>query len=311
MKFSWSIICLLAVVVVFTSCSNDDGEQPYPKATSLYFSDFGGKKVGVVDLNNLNTATTIMDETDGLDTVAGIAIDFVNGKVYAAEELKHRIVRFNLDGSGALDVLYELSNGDSSVYEPTAVTFDPETNDLYWANSGTGRLSKGSQDGSASVNEMYDSAEVLTYSYGMAWNNETKGFFFSDFGQYAGVYYVNPLGNMTTTRPSRLFAQSYLLRNPSQIFFDDRSQNVYWADETLNTLAVGNGQSLAYQMIYDDEDNITRPAGIAVDLGSGKIYWTEPTNKVIKRANIDGTGDVEVVLTGVESYHIVLRFDNQ
>jgi hypothetical protein len=68
---------------------------------------------------------------------------------------------------------------------------------------------------------------------------------------------------------------------------------------------------LAFQVLYDSEDGIDRADGIAVDLGSSKIYWTEPNKRTIMRANLDGTGSAEIVLENVESYNIILKFDNQ
>jgi hypothetical protein len=308
MKFLRPIIFLIAIAFVFESCGPEEDEV-LPKATHLYFSDFSGKKIGVVDLNSLNTFTTIADESDGLDTLAGIAVDFVGGKVYAAEELNDRIVRFNLDGSGELDVVYELQGTDSVVYEPTAIALDPEINTIYWANSGTGELRKGSMDGASGVSVMYDSADVLTYCYGLVLDKTKEIIMYSDFGKYAGVYY-GPLDE-TIGGPRRLFVPGYALRNPSQIFLEERTQIVYWADETLGSLVAGSVNSGAFNVIYDDEDGIEKPGAIAVDTGSGKVYWSEPANKVIKRANLDGSGEEEVVATNVESYSIVLRFNNQ
>jgi DNA-binding beta-propeller fold protein YncE len=307
MKFLRSLICLIAIAFVFESCGPEE-EKALPKATYLYFSDFSGKKIGVVDLNNLNSFSTIADESDGLDTLAGIAIDFAGGKVYATEELNNRIVRFNLDGSGTLDVVYEMQGTDSLVYEPTAIAVDAETDALYWANSGSGQLRKGKMDGTGNVSIMYDSLEVLTYCYGLVLNKTRKGIMYSDFGKYAGIYFA-PVDE--TYSPGRSFVPGYALRNPSQIFLDERTQSVYWAEETLSALVGGSVTSGAINVIYDDEDGIENPGGIAVDTGSGKIYWTEPANKLIKRANLDGSGEEEVVLTDVESYSIILRFDNQ
>ena len=307
MKFLWSIICLVALVFVFESCTPED-EVTLPKATALYFSDYSGKKLGVIDLNNINTFSTIADASDGLDTIAGIAIDFAGGKIYAAEEMNNRIVRFNLDGSGELDVVYEMQGDDSLVVEPTALALDIENEDVFWANSGTGQIRKGRMDGARNVYVMHDSLEVLTYCYGMIFDAESDQLFFTDFGRYAAIY-SSDIDVEHDRRPSPIIGISFALQNPSQLYFDKRTQNMYWADETLGTLAVSNGN--AVQAIYDDEDGIDRPAGIAVDTGSKKIYWTEPANKVIKRANLDGTGEIETVLTGVESYSIILKFDNQ
>jgi DNA-binding beta-propeller fold protein YncE len=306
MKFLRLTFIFSTVVFILHSCA-PAGDPVLPKATHLYFSDFTGKRIGVIDLNNLKSATTLADETDGLDTVAGIAIDFVGGKIYAAEELNDRIVRINLDGSGSVETLYQFL-GDS-VLEPTAVTFDAENNKLYWANSGTGQIKSGTMDGTGDVAILFDSTKVLNYSYGLVYEPISEQLVFSDFGENASVRVGAVDGG--ANQAIKLFYPGFALRSPAQINLFAAQSRVYWADESLGTLSVGNLTSNATQIIYDDEDGIERADGIAVDFGSQKIYWTDTSKKVIMRANLDGTGEQEVVLENIESYSIILRFDNQ
>jgi len=40
------------------------------------------------------------------------------------------------------------------------------------------------------------------------------------------------------------------------------------------------------------------PFGIALDLGAGKMYWTDAFTDKIQRANLDGS-DVEDLVTGL------------
>jgi DNA-binding beta-propeller fold protein YncE len=306
MKFLRSIFILCSVILVLHSCAPEP-EKPKPSATHLYFTDYPGKRIGVIDLSNLKTATTLMDETDGLDTVAGMAIDFVGGKIYAAEEMADRVIRFNLDGTGSIETLYQFE-GDS-VLEPTAVTFDATNGVLYWANSGTGQMKKGSMDGTADVAIMFDSAKVLNYCYGMAYEPTLKAIFYSDFGENASIR-VAPVDG-EPIQIIKLFYPGFALRSPSQInaFYPNRV--IYWADEELGSLAIGNLTSSTSAVLYDDEDGIVRADGIAVDHGAQKIYWTDTSKKVIMRANLDGSGEQEVVLENVESYNIILKFEEE
>jgi DNA-binding beta-propeller fold protein YncE len=39
------------------------------------------------------------------------------------------------------------------------------------------------------------------------------------------------------------------------------------------------------------------PGGIAVDVGGGKIYWTDAGNSKIQRANLDGTSVEDLLIT--------------
>lgn len=308
MKFLRSVFILCSAIFILDACAPDP-DKPLPSATHLYFTDYTGKRVGVVDLNNLKTATTIMDESDGLDTVAGMAIDFVGGKIYVAEEMNDRIVRFNIDGSGTIETLYQLE-GDS-VLEPTAVAFDAENNKLFWANSGTGQIKRGTMDGAGSVVILYDSAKILNYSYGLVYEPIADGVFFSDFGTEASIRGGSAKDDAEVTSIRSFFRPNFTLRSPSQINLFYSRGVIYWADEALGTLSVGNLSSFSSSILYDTEDGIERPDGIAVDLGSKKIYWTDTSKKVIMRANLDGTGEHEVVLENIESYNIILKFEDQ
>lgn len=306
MKFLRFSLILVSIVLVFNACA-PDADTTLPRATHLYFSDYTGKRIGVVDLNNLKSADILMDATDGLDSVSGMAIDFEGGKIYATEELKDRVIRFNLDGSGTIQTLYEFE-GDS-VLEPTAITFDIYSQQIYWANSGTGQVKSGTMDGSAPVEIMFDSAKVLTYCYGMIYDPLTQGLFYSDFGTAASVRYIPIKAEGNTSQ--QLFFPGFALRSPASIDLFTTRYRIFWADEATGTLSMGNLQNYTSQVLYDREDGIERPDGIAIDFGAQHIYWTDTSKKVIMRAKLDGTGEQEVVLENVESYNIVLKFDNQ
>ncbi|HYG20745.1 MAG TPA: hypothetical protein VD816_17525 [Ohtaekwangia sp.] len=308
MKFSRLSILVFSITLVLQSCG-PEGDPVYPKATHLYFADYSGKRIGVIDLNSPGTFTTLFDEGDGLDTVAGIALDVAGGWIYAVEELNNRILRMNLDGSGSPEVLYDESDG---VSEPTAVAVDPIKNNLYWANSGSGYIMTGTVDGAAVPDTLYTKTKVISYCYGLAVDPTNNLLVFSDLQTYAAIW----LGRLDGTgAPTPYFNRGYTLQNPSGVFIDRPTNSVYWADEGLGVISAGSISAQTVRTFFDDEDGIGRADGIAVDRGNGKIYWTEPDledgSRAIVRGNLDGTGEPEVILQNVESYNIMLRFDNE
>jgi len=320
MKFFNLILLGVFSLLLFSCGPKIEDEKVYPKATHLYFSNYPGKEVGVMDLNVTDLYDVVADNSDGLDTVAGIAVDFIGGKIYAVEELNNRVVRFSVDGSGPLEVLYD--EGDS-VNFPTSIALHAASNTLYWANSGTGQIKTGSMDGGIATSIDFGIDSVVSYCYGLAVDSKNKVIFFSDLEKYPAIWYAKTDGtviNGSTIWPlfTRQSANGTVLRNPSAIFLDEDNNRIFWADEGLNTISVGgitrytSTQLVAGSsgVLFNSEDNVGRPDGIAVDNGSSKIYWTETNagERKIVRGNLDGTGETETILEDVESYSIVLKF---
>lgn len=322
MKF-FNLALLVSFCVCLISCGPDlEKEKVYPKATHLYFSNYAAKEVGVMDVNTIDSYNTLADENDGLDIVSGIAIDFESEKIYAVEENNNRIVRFNADGSGALEVLFD---EEDSVNFPTSITLDIPRNKLYWANSGTGQLKTGSMDGGAASSlkfkNQFNVIDSISYCYGLAIDPKGETLFWSDLEKGTISY-----GTLKSNKDSYVIfniesSNRTVLRNPSSIYLDWESSRIYWADEGLNVISVGSFvkySSIAIAgsnsvALFNYEDGINRPDGIAVDKGSRKIYWSETNtgNHKIYRGNLDGTEAPEVVLNDVESYGLVLKFEDQ
>ncbi|MBT1690051.1 beta-propeller fold lactonase family protein [Dawidia soli] len=309
---SFSSAAVLALVILLASCADTNTDPTFPKATHLYFTDYSGRQVGVVDLNNIGTYTTLYDAGDGLDTLAGLTIDFTNGHIYTVEETNNRVLRLNVDGSGSPTVLYD---EEDSVNMPTAIAIDLQNSVLYWANSGTGQLKSGPIAGGDASGSMYSYRQYIDYCYGLVIDTRNQLLYFSDLGDQASIWAARTDG--TGTR-GVLFGSSVLsLQNPSALYYDQPSGSLFWADEGLQKIIQGtiNGGTA---VLYDREDGITRPDAIAVDRGNSLIYWSETftdpdtgsKTHQIKRAALDGSGTPEVVVDGVESYGMVLRFAN-
>lgn len=311
----------VAIIVLLASCAPDTSEPVYPKATNLYFADFSGQQVGVMDVNTTNLYDVVASkESNGLDSASAIAIDFVAGKIYATEELNNRVVRFNIDGTGSLEVLFDESDG---VKTPTAIALDPQTDTVYWANSGTGRIMKGSRAGGTPKKLTFEDSgdSLISYCYGLAIDRTYNWIIFSDLNKFKGIWFGKLDGTDGVYQIVGTASTSgTVCRNPSSLFFDQQTSKLYWADEGLGVISVASLSiqfsqiaGITSKVLYDDEDGIIRADGIAIDKGNSLIYWSETNtdNHVIKRAALDGTGTPETVLEDVESYSLVLKYDNQ
>ncbi len=71
----------------------------------------------------------------------------------------------------------------------------------------------------------------------------------------------------------------------------DASQ-VYWSDGDTIKKADLEGSNVI--TILQSTDSISSPAGLAVDSGNNKIYWTDNDRLEVRRANLDGS-DVKVI----------------
>ena len=57
---------------------------------------------------------------------------------------------------------------------------------------------------------------------------------------------------------------------------------------------------LGFRSPFETEDNSMTPVGIALDVGQGKMYWTDATWDMILRANLDGSQVEPLVTTGLK-----------
>jgi hypothetical protein len=85
-----------------------------------------------------------------------------------------------------------------------------------------------------------------------------------------------------------------------------RCDFIYWAD--YGVLSGGTGSINRANLDGTGRTSLVSlfgPTGIALDLGGGRIYWSEPNGQDIGSANLDGTGR-RILVTGVSPWHIAL-----
>ena len=111
-----------------------------------------------------------------------------------------------------------------------------------------------------------------------------------------------------------LFLVSTLTLTPS--FAQDSAVYMYWADHGNDTNKIRRA-NLDGTNVQDIATGFGRPVGIALDIASGKIYWTDRDNvdfrnpngrNSICRMNLDGT-NIETLITGGPSVKEAIALD--
>lgn len=305
MKINFKPLFLLAglgAIAVISSCKKDENSSDPATAVNLYFTDYSGNSVNKIDLmNNPNESTILFENADGIVEPLSVSLTS-DGYLIVAEESENKIIKIKNDGTGGIVTLYDSGDGLDG---PTAITIDNTTGIIYWCNSGTNQIMKGSDDGADPQATLYSGAAVIDYAYGIGIDKSLGKLYISDFNLGIKVGNLDGTGTMEVLWDSGNFAD---MGFPSNLFVDGKHGKIYWTDEDTDAIVEakldGTGTPL---VLFDDTDGVGRADGIGVDYNSQKIYWSETSNNVIARGNLDGTGEREVLVSGVESYGMVLE----
>ncbi|MGJ3233987.1 PKD domain-containing protein [Marivirga sp.] len=78
---------------------------------------------------------------------------------------------------------------------------------------------------------------------------------------------------------------------------DRAGGKLYYADDDNLTLNSINLNGSNPEVLFD---GLTGIGSVTVDSESGKVYWTNRTDGVVQRGNLDGSGSVETVIEGLD-----------
>ena len=218
-------------------------------------------------------------------------------KIYWTDTGTGKIRRANLDGSGVEDLVI------SGLRRPDLIAVDPRAGKIYWRDRGTDTIRRGgaeyfvqiirraSLDGSG-VEDLVTSGLGVVSSIAL------------DPG--AGkIYWTDSWtdkiqrANLDGSGVEDLVTSG--LHTPTGIALDPGAGKIYWVD--AGTSAAGTEKIQRANLDGSGvEDLVTRrsgflsqPTDIALDLGTGKIYWTEEYPPKVRRANLDGSGVEDLV----------------
>jgi hypothetical protein len=294
-------VLLMSSALFFVSCKKEKNDSP-SKASNLYFTVYDDNTVNKIDLGRApGSITGLFSGSDGITTPEGITLT-KDGYLIVTEESTGRILKMKKNGSGDVITLYEKSNGVST---PTAIVADNSDGKIYWCNSGTGQIFRGSADGLDTPTPLYSGQAVLEYAYGLAIDKKNKKLYFCDFNQYIKVGNLDGTGSPEIVWDNNKYPH---LIAPSNIFLDTDKGKIYWCDENADQVVEANMDGTGTPLVlFDNADGVDRPDGVFVDKADKKIYWTETNANVIARGSLDGTGDREVLVNNVKPYSIVME----
>ena len=181
---------------------------------------------------------------------------------------------------------------------------------IYWTDLQTGKIQQANLDGT-NVQDVVDAAGRVTG--GVVWSialDVASGkmywtsWFFTGKIQQANLDGSNVQDIVVTTE----------LDFPVGIALDVAAEKIYWTyhQYDADTETYMNGKIQCANLDGSNvQDIITTelgaPAGIALDVASGKVYWTVPETGKIQRANLDGSNLQDIITTRlVEPSYIAL-----
>jgi hypothetical protein len=292
---------LMTSALFFVSCKKDKDDS-HALASTLFFTVYDDNAVSKIDLVKApNSITGLFNGTDGITTPEGIALT-EDDYLIVSEESTSRILKMKKDGTGDVVTLYDGANG---VDTPTAIAVDNSNGNIYWCNSGTGQVYRGSADGLDTPTPLYNGQIVLGYAYGLAVDKKNSKLYISDFDQYIKAGNLDGTGTPQTVWDKDKYTTMVA---PSNIFLDTDKGKIYWCDENTDQVIEANMDGTGTPVVlFDGSDGVDRPDGVFVDKAAKKIYWTETSANVIARGSIDGTGNREVLISNVKAYAIVME----
>lgn len=284
----------------------------------VYYLDVQGS-VRTFDEDKPTARTLVKSAGQGPD---GIAVDAASGHIYwttmgvpAADDGSLR--RAELDGSKVTTIVPE---GGS--YTPKQLRLDSANKRLYWSDREGMRIQSANIDGSGLETLVTvatgDSARknAQNWCVGLALD-VAQGFIYwtqkgPDNGMVGSIrraHLLIPDGETDTTRTD-IEVLIDKLPEPVDLDLDVSAGQMYWTDrgdDTINRapMEIPSGKTAATRTDREILVRGVREAiGVTLDLERGHVYYTSGASGRVGRANLDGSGAVDLVtgsgaLTGI------------
>jgi len=245
----------------------------------LYFTCRIDDKVKYIALDGSEDPVVHEFEHAGYSRPYGLAVDTVNGKVYASDYGNDHVYRYNYDGTDM-----ELIMSGPPLRGPIGLTVFE--NHLYIGNEWS--VIRAELDGSnpevyLDLNASEPPQEIIDLAFDHV--NEQVFLTNDEWAYTGGVFRMNIDGSNMTEIVSGT--------DGGGIAVDPENDRLYYYDwykgMCINNL---NGTN---EVVFDTSNQGAQAWGIALDLDAGKIYYPDRNSGTIKRANLDGSG-IEIVV---------------
>lgn len=228
----------------------------------------------------------------GLRALRGIALDNDHGRIYWAEPGSLLVRSARLDGGDMRDLAATTDTAGG-------VAVDPGAGKVYWTESAytgqPGKIRRCNLDGTSAEDVP---AAGLQAPVAVALDLSAGKLYWSDL-----LSNTIECINLDGTAQQLVVPDTH--GDANGIALDPLSGRIYWCAIPQPQVEFGgsvwraNPDGTSEQMLFS---NLTSPAVPALDVAGGKVYWTESWdghNPRIARGNLDGTGSVEDIVTGL------------
>jgi hypothetical protein len=293
---------------------------------SIFYLDVQGSVLGF-DEAERTPRTLVRSAGQGPD---GIAVDVAGGHIFwttmgVPADDDGSLRRANLDGSEVTTIVAE---GGS--YTPKQLKLDAAGQKLYWSDREGMRIQRASLDGS-SVETLVTVATGATarknaenWCVGLALDLEHGFVYWTQKGPDNGM-----VGSIRRAQLELAAGETAATRSDIEVLFtglpepvdldlDVSNGYMYWTDrgdDTINRapIEIPSGESASTRA--DREvivKNVREAIGITLDLERGHVYYTGAVNGRVGRANLDGSGALDLVtgmgaLTGIAVVQLTTR----
>jgi uncharacterized repeat protein (TIGR01451 family) len=300
-----------------------DNSRPWPFALALdvennhlYFA--AGDSIKRINLDG-SGETTILNNLPG---VSGVAINPLRGELYWSDG-SARLLRANLDGTNQATILDGVYAFDLSV--------DPYADAIYYRTDSQqviyriGRNGDGETiliNGTGRTGPVLDIAEgkfywIDGYVLGEIWNYDIAGTF--PVIRNAGATSVGLAGAQIDSQLALAYTDVALVPTPTATATNTpipadtptpiptptpggppAAENFFWSNgggEILRAPVVGCPDRSCVQPVVTPSPG-TSAGDLAIDSLRGKVYWVNPVDKRIQRANLDGSNP-QTIITGL------------
>ena len=265
---------------VLTGLDGPGGLDLDPISGTLYWVDVETIRIRSAGVDGSNIQTLISGSP-----AADLAVDAASGKIYWTGWLVGLLSRANLDGSGV-----EFLDRSERIGGDLAIA--PALGKVYWTVLTTGMIQRSDFDGS-------NVEDVGSLQFGLgdvAFDRTGSKLYWTASGD---VLRAEPDGS----NPETILSGIVFI---GDILIDEAGEKLYW----VNRFAIqrSNLDGTNVETIYTEPASL--PSTLAMHEATRMLYWSVPSEGVVRMAHVDGVGGVTDVVTGALSVrHLVVSDD--
>ena len=274
-------------------------------AGKIYWTDYGTDKIQRSDLDGSNVEDLV---ATGLSIVKGLALDLAGGKIYWADSGTGKIRRSDFDGSNVETLVTRPSDSPTGLSLASPIAFlSPSPSAVALPRLGTWRRFEvqATEPVLVVANPTGTPTRILVAESRRA-TSECPAAVEASITRYHGQsVFLAACEPGEAAVELRRFSDQAVLRTYA-VRIPDKTR-MYWTNS-------GSWDRIQRASIDGSnvQDLVTRGLGdlidIALDLGEGKMYWTDHGTDKIQRANLDGSNVEDLIATGLR-YPVGLALD--